>query len=69
MLVAHDSYFYIEPGSYWPATAPIARAFMLPVGGINIFVGLTDAIDNFDDSTHRAMHMTPLLTQTEYDQA
>jgi hypothetical protein len=24
--------------------------YMLPVGSINIFIGLTDAIENFDDS-------------------
>jgi hypothetical protein len=41
---------------------------MLPVGSINIFVGLTDAIDNFDDSAQN-MCMTPLLTQAEYDEA
>jgi hypothetical protein len=41
---------------------------MLPVGSINIFVGLTDAIENFDDSVQN-MCMTPLLTQAEYGEA
>jgi hypothetical protein len=69
MLVAHESFFYIKLSSYRPASAPITRAFMLPVGSINIFVGLTDAVGSFDDSAHRAMLTTPLLTQAEYDQA
>jgi hypothetical protein len=68
MLVAHDSYFYIKPGSYRSASVPVTHTFMLPVGSINIFVGLTDAVENFDDSAHR-MRMTPLLTQAECDQA
>jgi hypothetical protein len=42
---------------------------MLPVGSINIFVGLTDIVNNFDDSVHRAMLTTPLLTQAKYKQA
>jgi hypothetical protein len=69
MLVAHNSCFYIKPGSYRLATVLITRTFMLPMGNINIFVGLTDAVDNFDDSMHHAMRTTPLLTQMEYDQA
>jgi hypothetical protein len=64
MLVAHVSCFYIKPGTYRLVT----RAFMLPVGSINIFVSLTDAIDNFNDSAHH-VRMTPLLIQAEYDQA
>jgi hypothetical protein len=69
MLVAHESFFYIKPSSYRPASAPITRAFMLPVGSINIFLGLTDDVGSFDDSAHCAMLTTPLLTQVEYDQA
>jgi hypothetical protein len=61
VLVAHDSCFYIMLGSYRPTTATTTRAFMLPVISISIFVGLTDAVDHFDDSTHRAMRTTPLL--------
>jgi hypothetical protein len=68
MLVTHDSCFYMKPGSYRPALAPITRAYMLPVGSINIFVGLTDAIENFDDSVQN-MRMTLLLTQEEYGEA
>jgi hypothetical protein len=41
---------------------------MLPVGSINIFVSLPDAIENFDDSVQN-MRMTPLLTQVEFDEA
>jgi hypothetical protein len=36
---------------------------MLPVSRVNIFVGLTDAVDHFDNADHRAMRMTPLLNQ------
>jgi hypothetical protein len=68
MLVAHDSCFYIKPGNYQPAFAPVTCAYMLHVGSINIFIGLTDTIENFDDSAQN-MRMTPLLTQVEYDQA
>jgi hypothetical protein len=68
MLVAHNSCFCIKPGSYRPATALVTLAFMLRVGSINIFVGLTDIVNNFDDSAHR-MRMTSLLTQVENDQA
>jgi hypothetical protein len=68
MLVAHDSCFYIKPGSYWMASVPVTRAYMLPVGNITIFVGLTDAIKNFDDSAQN-MRMTLLLTQAEYGKA
>jgi hypothetical protein len=42
---------------------------MLLVGSFNIFVGLTDAVDNIDDSAHHAMGTTPLLTQAEYEEA
>jgi hypothetical protein len=41
---------------------------MLPVGSINIFVGLTDAAENLDDFTQNK-RMTSLLTQVEYDEA
>jgi hypothetical protein len=61
MLVAHNSCFYIKPGSYRPATVLVTLAFMLRMGSINIFVGLTDAVDNFDDYVHR-MRMTSILT-------
>jgi hypothetical protein len=38
MLLAHNSgsYLFIKSGIYRPAIAPITRAFMLPVGSINI---------------------------------
>jgi hypothetical protein len=68
MLVAHDFCFYIKPGSYRPASTPVTYAYMPPMGSINIFIGLTSAVQNFDDSTQN-MRMTPLLTQVAYDDA
>jgi hypothetical protein len=68
MLVAHVSCFYIKPGSYRAASAPITHAYMLPVDSINIFIGLTDAIENFDNSAQN-MRMSMLLTHSEYDEA
>jgi hypothetical protein len=70
-LLAHSSgsYLYIKPGSNRPAAVPVTHALMLPVDSINIFVILTDAIDNFNDFAHRAMRTTMLLTQEEYEQA
>jgi hypothetical protein len=68
MLVAYGSCFYVKPESYRAASTPITHAYILPVGSINIFVNITDAIENFDDSTQN-MRMTPLLTQAEYNKA
>jgi hypothetical protein len=64
MLVDHDSCFYIKPGSYRSAPVSVTRAYMPHVGSINIFVGLTDTVENFDDFAQN-MGMTPLLTQAE----
>jgi hypothetical protein len=50
MLDAYGSCFYVKPEMYRLASAPVTRAYMLPVGSINIFVDLTDATENFDDS-------------------
>jgi hypothetical protein len=61
VLVASDSYLHVLPGSYRPASALITRALMLPVGRINIFVGLNNTVDHFDNVDHRAMCTIPLL--------
>jgi hypothetical protein len=39
------------------------------MGSVNIFLSLIDTAHHFDDYAYRAMRMTPLLNQAEYDQA
>ncbi|KAK1664652.1 hypothetical protein QYE76_052811 [Lolium multiflorum] len=44
-MIATGGFFHIQPSSYRPASTPLARAWMVPVGTINLFVGLTGVSD------------------------
>ncbi|KAK1652091.1 hypothetical protein QYE76_069896 [Lolium multiflorum] len=44
-MIATGGFFHIQPSSYRPASTPLARAWMVPVGTINLFVGLTRVSD------------------------
>src|SRR3954463_5205056 len=47
-MIATGSIYHIQTRSYVPASAPITHAVMLPIGGINLYVGFTGASDPAD---------------------
>ncbi|KAK1663288.1 hypothetical protein QYE76_051447 [Lolium multiflorum] len=44
-MIATGNFFHIQPSSYQPASSPLAHAWMVPVGTINLFVGLAGVSD------------------------
>ncbi|KAK1614839.1 hypothetical protein QYE76_020356 [Lolium multiflorum] len=39
-MIATGSFFHIQPSTYHPAPSPLSHVWMVPVGTINLFVGL-----------------------------
>jgi hypothetical protein len=44
-MIATGNFFHIQSSSYQPATSPLAHAWMVPIGTINLFVGLAGVND------------------------
>ena len=44
-MIATGSFFHIQPSTYHPAPSPLTHAWMVPVGTINLFVGLAGVSD------------------------
>jgi hypothetical protein len=44
-MIATGSFFHIQPSTYHPAPSPLSHAWMVPVGTINLFVGLAGVSD------------------------
>ena len=44
-MIATGDFLHVQPISYRPASAPIVRSVMIPVGTINLYVGFTGAAD------------------------
>ncbi|KAK1678366.1 hypothetical protein QYE76_039214 [Lolium multiflorum] len=44
-MIATGNFFHIQPSTYRPASSPLKHAWMVPIGSINLFVGLTGVSD------------------------
>ncbi|KAK1641801.1 hypothetical protein QYE76_059606 [Lolium multiflorum] len=44
-MIATGNFFHIQPSTYRPASSPLKHAWMVPIGSINLFVGLAGASD------------------------
>ncbi|KAK1698321.1 hypothetical protein QYE76_015018 [Lolium multiflorum] len=44
-MIATGNFFHIQPSTYRPASSPLKHAWMVPIGSINLFVGLAGVSD------------------------
>ncbi|KAK1643055.1 hypothetical protein QYE76_060860 [Lolium multiflorum] len=44
-MIATGNFFHIQPSTYRPASSPLTHAWMVPIGSINLFVGLAGVSD------------------------
>ncbi|KAK1648903.1 hypothetical protein QYE76_066708 [Lolium multiflorum] len=66
-MIATGNFFHIQPSTYRPASSPLKHAWMVPIGSINLFVGLASVSDPAEprpDRAHDPFAPGQLLTAT-----
>nr|XP_051197077.1 uncharacterized protein LOC127310437 [Lolium perenne] len=66
-MIATCNFFHIQLSSYQPASSPLAHAWMVPVGTVNLFVGLASISDPSEarpGPLHDPFALGQLLTAT-----
>ncbi|KAK1681783.1 hypothetical protein QYE76_042631 [Lolium multiflorum] len=53
-MIATGNFFHIQPSTYRPASSPLKHAWMVPIGSINLFVGLAGVSDPAEPRPDRA---------------
>ncbi|KAK1680758.1 hypothetical protein QYE76_041606 [Lolium multiflorum] len=66
-MIATGNFFHIQPSTYRPASSPLKHAWMVPIGSINLFVGLagvSDPSETRPSRSHDPFAPGQLLTAT-----
>ncbi|KAK1649430.1 hypothetical protein QYE76_067235 [Lolium multiflorum] len=66
-MIATGNFFHIQPSTYRPASSPLKHAWMVPIGSINLFVGLAGVSDPTEPRpgrSHDPFEPGQLLTAT-----
>lgn len=53
-MIATGNFFHIQPSTYRPASSPLKHAWMVPIGSINLFVGLAGVSDPSEPRPNRS---------------
>jgi hypothetical protein len=66
-MIATGSFFHIQLSTYHPAPSPLSHAWMVPVGTINLFVGLASVSDPTEVRPCSHTNTSPCTSGVERD--